>query len=296
MATVTKCIFVLMVAWAIKTASSPLFTNIPFTAQRVPIPDRMGFSPTHRYLPYQDINLRGLFINTVEAMRFNAKQDISQNQPLRSFSTARFPHPVITLRNVDNFIKREYVIWGLIFGNGYLRDPGKGVAQDITLLWDSQPVGVITYDRPITAGQKQADISHVPLNGTTNNLTSSPLEVDFHHGMRVMTRDDYQMAILWSMAQAARFPSDLPLGFHGWRPPIQADDCRFSAQVLQDGPFTFAVLIEVLAKAATFVTIQNMYLELRGLVKVDGVEIGRVFFTPPGVTPIGGTSANVTFE
>ncbi|KAL8925141.1 MAG: hypothetical protein Q9208_003646 [Pyrenodesmia sp. 3 TL-2023] len=255
------------------------------------------------------------FINIVHALKEIAHGDFQGAMPAQDFRTAAYPEPVIILTSPSGSrtIERKYVVWGLYGALLYMYNARAFGVSHFTLLWNNEEVGGIGFGHPYGDGLDHRaiddttspentewadDNSAVPedeasagaelasrataageVNRATENLTdlASRLSVTFTYAGRNMDKAHMFMAIVWTLATAAIYPSNERIQ-HLWTPVDQESPCKFVASAVPrtTPPYLqYFWIVEAVAKTAAYLVATNTYRQLSVLMKVDEVVVGR---------------------
>ncbi|KAL8835328.1 MAG: hypothetical protein Q9176_006980 [Flavoplaca citrina] len=308
---------ILCFAWAHLTSSSPLNRLLPILPHS-PISTNLTSSPKPLTWAVNPINLiarpdislptplseDATFINIVHAIKDLAHGDILGQIPAQDFKTERYPDPLIRLTSPvgSETLKREHVIWGLhgaflgMYGN-----LGFSVSH-FTLLLDGVEVGGIGFGDPFREVQRrelgyrsldpdsEMSITKPTIPASTpppNNLTSlaARLTLSFTPFSRPIPKPDLFISIIWTLALAAVPASNQRIP-HLWLPIGQeSNNCRYtvSATVRTSTPWLqFFWVVEALSRTADWAVEMGLYRMVRGVLRVDGVEVGREMLVGKG--------------
>ncbi|KAG7004385.1 hypothetical protein G7Y79_00026g059690 [Physcia stellaris] len=318
MYTMNCSLLLFVLAWAFKVSSSPAPINLSVAANLTavanltfgPIPNNFKIRPNIVF-PMK-FTQEAVVINIVQALKTIGKGDFKGEMPTLKYSTARYPQPVISVRQPDEQnIKREYVVWGLLLSLLVMYKEEQGFHwTHFTLLLDDEEVGGLGFGSPrgIEEGLKHHNpktsttfgivdgalsISQVPSSSSTTsgaalpmvlteapNLAipsnNNPLKVDFQYRGRAYGKGDMFVAIVWAMAVAAIPPSNAILPDR-WNPGVTDSACKFFMEVTprRTPPyFQFFWLIETLAETADYLVEHKVYRGLSLLIKIYENPIG----------------------
>ena len=161
-----------------------------------------------------------------------------------------------------------------------------------TLLRDGVEVGGIGFGDPFREVQRRelgyqsldndSEMATIPPPTTTpHNLTSSlatRLTLSFTPFSRPVPKPDLFISIIWTLALAAVPAANQRIPYL-WMPIGQeSNNCRYtvSATVRMTSPWLqFFWVVEALTRTADWVTERGVYRMVRGVLRVDGVEVGR---------------------
>lgn len=315
---VMNCSLLLFVlAWAFRVSSSPAPINLSVPANLAAVTNlTIGTIPSN-FKIISDIvfpmefTQEAVFINIVQALKIIGKGDFKGEMPTLRYKTARYPQPVISVRQPqERNIKREYVVWGMLLSLIVMYSDQGFHWTHFTLLLDGEEVGGLGIGDPrgIQEGLKHHNpktstafgivdgalsVSQVRSSSSTTsgaavpkvlteapNLAipsnNNPLKVEFHYRGRGYGKGDMFVAIVWAMAVAAIPPSNAILPDR-WNPGITDSACKFFVEVMprRTPPyFQFFWLIETLAETADYLVEHKVYRGLSMLIKVDENPIG----------------------
>lgn len=253
-----------------------------------------------------------VFINIVEAMRVVAHGDYKERMPLSRFNTARYKVPVISLETRWQVnIPRRLVIWGLQKILSQMLTNNRWETGHFGLYWNTivylggisfgGPEGLLEYPATKSSsnrnksaetapGQEHPETSGLEASPTlaltkdhasiSNSLDAPLLTVDFVSSGNEMARSQLWLAIVSTMALAAKPPGDAEPP-PAWHPVIADLDCQFF-MMLEDPatapPMAYYYVVEAVSQAAQYVVESNDYRGLAGTAKLDGDVAARFRF------------------
>ncbi|KAL8912937.1 MAG: hypothetical protein Q9171_002136 [Xanthocarpia ochracea] len=266
---------------------------------QIHIPNEFTIYPAFISMPAQP--KEGFFYNTIVALAEVALGDYTEAMPARSFSSRRFPEPVIQLFTSGTDIQRKYVVWGLLISITNMLHISDWRYSVAVLLYMGVEVGAIGFGRQETvtallhrherngATATRKLIGPKPQNRTTdrrpepNTVTTTPLTanrvtVSFSPFGADVGSIPMFMAIISALSEAAVHPAATPL-----QGPFTSKfanfPCHFVSRPIKPPRSTPPVyewrhLILALQQTVEYVVGQADYREMTMNIKADWITVG----------------------
>ena len=184
----------LFLAWAHSTASNPLgpetgdqglnLPNLPASISNLSKPDiPMAFKVRPMYFHTCTLPNEAFWLNAMVAAQAAARGDFDSTMPLESFSSQRFPQPVIRAvtppPGVSTTIIRKHMVWGVYLGMLYMWHIGEVGLAVFGLEYGGEELGIIGFGPPQTS----------PISSESEDLIagSIPLEQQVLIGLNTQT-------------------------------------------------------------------------------------------------------------
>ncbi|KAL8928422.1 MAG: hypothetical protein Q9172_000908 [Xanthocarpia lactea] len=270
---------------------------------QIPIPYEFKIQPTFISMPAQA--KEGFFYNTIVALTEVALGDYTEAMPARSFSSRRFPQPVIQLFTYGTDIQRKYVVWGLLISITNMLHISDWRYSVAVLFYMGVEVGAIGFGRPesVTAllhrherngatttrkliGPKPQNrtTDHGPEPNTVNTtpLTANGVTVSFSPFGDDVGSIPMFMAIISALSEAAVHPAATPLQ-GPFTSKFGTFPCLFVSRPVMPPRRTPPVyewrhLISALQQTVEFVVGGSDYRELTMSIRADGILVGLASF------------------
>ncbi|KAL8856907.1 MAG: hypothetical protein Q9178_006496 [Gyalolechia marmorata] len=266
---------------------------------QIHIPYEFKIQPDFISMPAQA--KEGFFYNTIVALSEVALGDYTEAMPARSFSSRRFPQPVIQLFTYGRGIQRKYVVWGLLISISNMLHISDWRYSVVALLYMGVEVGAIGFGHQETvtallhrhernrAATTRKLVGPKPQDGTTDRrpephtvtttpLTANRVTVSFSPFGADIGSINIFMAIISALSEAAVHPAATPLQ-RPFTSKFENFPCHFVSRPIMPPRSTPPVyewrhLILALQQTVEQVVGQADYREMTMSIRADGITVG----------------------